>query len=628
MSLLALTLLALTLLALTLLVGLTLRTVLALPVLTLPVLTLPRLALLRAGLAVDLAGRAELRAVARLALRSRAVLSRLALSRVALPGLAVSWLPVLTLPRLALLRAGLAVDLAGRAELLALRLTVRRLRVPRLAVPRLALLTVSLLSRLSRLAGLALRTVLALLRAGLAVDLAGRAVLRLTVRCLRTARVLPRGELAGRRTVAGLRVTRARVLRLTRVLWLAGVLLVAVGARRQRLAVRPELRLRHAGRTGRERPRRRGLAVLLRIGVVVGGLALSRHLRPRRGRRASPSWDVRPGPAAGALDGHATPREDRVAGVPAKTVVPPFPDDDRVTPAGREDAVATGGYGVPNVTATVARVPFRNFSEVVGRFGALAAIGFRRYATYRQAAIASLATNTMFGFLRSYVLLGVAAGTGAAAGYSTEQLLTFVWLGQGLIGVVQLWGWTELSDRIRSGDVVMDLLRPQRTLTTYLAQDMGRAGLAMLIRFAPPLIVASLVFGLAKPQHVWTYPLGLLSIVLAVVVCFCCRFLVNCCAYWLLDNRGPSMFWLFCSGLFGGLFFPLHFLPEPLTWALWLATPFPSLLQAPLDVISEYAGRPGPLVIVGLQLFWAAVLLGLCELIQRRAERKLVVQGG
>lgn len=297
---------------------------------------------------------------------------------------------------------------------------------------------------------------------------------------------------------------------------------------------------------------------------------------------------------------------------------------------------------MPNVTATAARPPFRNFSEVAGRFGALVAIGFRRYATYRQAAFASLATNTMFGFLRSYVLIAVAAGgavtsagtasaagaNGTVAGYSIAQLLTFVWLGQGLIGVVQFWGWSDLADRIRSGDVVMDLLRPQRTVTTYLAQDLGRAGLAMLTRFAPPIAVATLVFDIAVPQHAVTYAAGAVSILLAVVVCFCCRYLVNCCAYWLLDNRGPTMIWLFCSGLLGGLFFPLHFLPEPLMWALWLGTPFPSILQAPLDILTEYAGAPRPALILALQLFWAAVLLAACDLVQRRAERKLVIQGG
>jgi ABC-2 type transport system permease protein len=295
------------------------------------------------------------------------------------------------------------------------------------------------------------------------------------------------------------------------------------------------------------------------------------------------------------------------------------------------------------VTATAARQAGRNFSEVTARFRALATIGFRRYATYRQATIASLATNTMFGFLRSYVLLAViagerlretpgvqSAGSGAAqvAGYSQAQLMSFVWLGQGLIGVVMLWGWTDLADRIRSGDVVMDLLRPQHPVYAYLSQDLGRALFAFATRFLPPVIIGVAVFGASVPQHFRTYPLGLLSIVLGVLVSFCCRFLVNSVAYWLLDNRGPVVVWLVLSGVLGGLYFPLRMLPAPAMWALWLGTPFPSILQAPLDVISEHGGVPGTPAILALQAGWAVALLLCCVYVQRRAERKLVVQGG
>jgi viologen exporter family transport system permease protein len=291
------------------------------------------------------------------------------------------------------------------------------------------------------------------------------------------------------------------------------------------------------------------------------------------------------------------------------------------------------------VTATAARLPSRNFPEVAERFGALAAIGYRRYATYRQATFASLTTNTMFGFLRSYVLLavlaaGATAGTQSApagatiAGYSGPQLLSFVWLGQGLIGVVMLWGWQDLAERIRTGDVVMDLLRPQHPVVTYLAQDLGRAAYAVLVRFAPPLVVGVIFFDLWLPQRVSTYLLGTISIALGVVVSFGCRFLVNACSYWLLDNNGPLLVWLLASGVLGGLYFPLRFLPAPAMWALWLGTPFPSILQAPLDVLTERDGVPGSWAILGIQVFWAVAVLCACVLVQRRAERKLVVQGG
>src|SRR5262249_30406001 len=147
------------------------------------------------------------------------------------------------------------------------------------------------------------------------------------------------------------------------------------------------------------------------------------------------------------------------------------------SPGPGEEAVATGGYGVGFLTATAARLPSRNFSQMFLRIGALAAIGYRWYATYPQATFGALAANTMFGFVRSYVMLAVLGATAsgsAVAGYRGPQLLAFVWLGQGLIGVVMLWGWQDLADRIRTGDIVMDLLRPQHPVLTYLGQDLGR----------------------------------------------------------------------------------------------------------------------------------------------------------
>lgn len=70
---------------------------------------------------------------------------------------------------------------------------------------------------------------------------------------------------------------------------------------------------------------------------------------------------------------------------------------------------------------------------------ALAVAGFRRYATYRQATVAAVVTNSVFGFLRLAVMLAVIdAGARAVAGYDAARLATFVWAGQGLIGVVLL----------------------------------------------------------------------------------------------------------------------------------------------------------------------------------------------
>jgi ABC-2 type transport system permease protein len=266
----------------------------------------------------------------------------------------------------------------------------------------------------------------------------------------------------------------------------------------------------------------------------------------------------------------------------------------------------------------------------VATFGALAGSGFRRYTTYRQATIAGTFTNVVFGYMRCYVLLAVAASApgGAPAGYQPDQLVTYVWFGQGLLSVVMLWGWAELAERIRTGDVAADLLRPVAPVTAYLAADLGRAGHGMLTRFIPPVVIGALCFPMRLPTRWQTVPLFLVSVLLAVIVSFGCRYLVNATAYWLQDARGPIMLWVLGAGVLGGLYFPLRLLPEWLAIALWVGTPLPSILQTPLDVAAE---RDGPALQAGLiavQAVWAVSLLALAALVQKRAERRLVVQGG
>jgi ABC-2 type transport system permease protein len=262
-------------------------------------------------------------------------------------------------------------------------------------------------------------------------------------------------------------------------------------------------------------------------------------------------------------------------------------------------------------------------------YAAVARAGFRRYATYRQATVAGAVTNTVFGFLRTYVLLAVAAGAGGvAAGYQGDQLVTYVWFGQGLLAVVFLWGWTDLADRVRTGEVATDLLRPIHPVALYLAGDLGRAGHAVLFRFVPPVVVGALVFDLYLPSRAGTWPLFVLSTGLAVVVCFGLRFLINTAAYWLLDLRGVMSLWGIGAPVLGGLYFPLRFLPDWLAVTLYVASPFASVLQIPLDVLVERDPLPVQLAMIGVQLIWAVLLLVACWFVQRRAERRLVIQGG
>jgi ABC-2 type transport system permease protein len=194
--------------------------------------------------------------------------------------------------------------------------------------------------------------------------------------------------------------------------------------------------------------------------------------------------------------------------------------------------------------------------------------------------------------------------------------------------VVLLWVPPDLAERIRTGDVITDLLRPIDPVWQLLAADLGRAGYAAVTRFVVPVVAGALVFELYAPRRPLTYALFVCSTLLATVVCFGCRYLVNAAAYWLLDARGPNTFWTLASGMLGGLYFPLWFFPDALAEAVIVLTPFPSVIQIPLDVLVERGSAGLPLALLGVQAGWVVAVLALCRWVQARGERKLVIQGG
>lgn len=259
---------------------------------------------------------------------------------------------------------------------------------------------------------------------------------------------------------------------------------------------------------------------------------------------------------------------------------------------------------------------------------AYAGAGFRRYSTYRLATLAGGFTNSVFGLLRAAVTVGaIAAAGGTLGGYDEADGVAYAWVTQALIAPVAVFTWSELADRVRTGDVAVDLSRPVDLQVQYLAADLGRAAYVLLPRGLPPLAVGAVTFGLALPGSPWPYVLGIASVVLAVCVSFACRFAANLAAFWLLDVRGVLTLYVVASNVLSGLFVPVAWFPDWLE-TLARATPFPSMIQAPADVITGRVTGASALGVLAVQAAWLAGTLLAGRVLLARASHKLVVQGG
>jgi ABC-2 type transport system permease protein len=258
----------------------------------------------------------------------------------------------------------------------------------------------------------------------------------------------------------------------------------------------------------------------------------------------------------------------------------------------------------------------------------LAKASFRRYSSYRLAAVAGVFTQSVFGFIRVSVLLsaiGVAGGT--LAGYDDQAAATYVWLGQGMLAAVALFGTTQLADRVTTGEIAVDLARPVDLLLSYWSADLGRASFQLLARGVPPLIIGAVTIGLALPGSWTAYPLGLLSLLLGISISFLIRFMINLIAFWTMDVRGFVWLGFVFAGPLSGLYVPVALFPDWLRTIAY-ATPFPASFQTPIDVLSGRALGADAALLLLAQLGWIVGLVIVVRLVLRRATRRLVVQGG
>lgn len=183
-----------------------------------------------------------------------------------------------------------------------------------------------------------------------------------------------------------------------------------------------------------------------------------------------------------------------------------------------------------------------------------------------------------------------------------------------------------LRQRIRDGQIALDLVRPVGFLEQLLAQQVGvTAALAPFVALAFPF--AFVLGGLAPPASPAAALLYPLSLLLAYVISTLIGLLLGLSAFWTFEILGFLLMYQFITAFFAGALVPIWLFPAPLQTVSALL-PFQSQAFVPVAI---YLGRltGGEIVrALAIQLFWSVALALLARTVWRRALRRVVVQGG
>ena len=260
---------------------------------------------------------------------------------------------------------------------------------------------------------------------------------------------------------------------------------------------------------------------------------------------------------------------------------------------------------------------------------------YRALLQYRAAAFAGFVTQLFWGAIRIMIFAAFYAVTSDEQPMSFAMVVSYVWLGQALLGILPWNIDGEIAEMIRSGSVSYELVRPIDLYSYWFCRTIALRTATTTLRSIPMFTVAILLLP-AFGQGTWAlqlppgwpaFLLFLVSIFCAVMLASALTMLMHIALIWTLSGEGLNRIMPALVTVLSGNIVPLPLFPD------WLQPflnfqPFRGLVDVPFRIyvgdISAVAALPEILQ----QGFWILLIVALGRRLLAKSMATMVVQGG
>jgi ABC-2 type transport system permease protein len=263
-------------------------------------------------------------------------------------------------------------------------------------------------------------------------------------------------------------------------------------------------------------------------------------------------------------------------------------------------------------------------------YQAIIRLRFMLLVQYRVAALAGIATQFMFGFVKIMVLEAFYLSTTQLQPLTFEQVVGYVWLGQAMLRLLPWDGDGEIQSLIRSGNVAYELCRPLDIYNQWYARAIALRVAPTLLRAIPVFLVTIFVL---PPRYALSMPTagGFIAWILATLgaLFLGCAItnLMNISVLWTISGEGIIRLVPAVVIVLSGMAVPLPLFPD---WSQRLLEllPFAGLVDTPARFFTGQLAPTRILVFLARQLIWTVILIAWGRRLLARGLKRVVVQGG
>jgi ABC-2 type transport system permease protein len=257
-------------------------------------------------------------------------------------------------------------------------------------------------------------------------------------------------------------------------------------------------------------------------------------------------------------------------------------------------------------------------------------IRFNLLLQYRIAAFAGAVTQFFFGTIMVMVLYGFYSSSGVEIPINYKSAITYIWIGQAMLGMLPWNGDSEIQNLIRTGNVTYELIRPMNLYNYWFARAFALRTAPTLLKSIPLFIIALLLpkdYSMELPLNTLAFIGWIVATFGALLISCTITNIINITTLYSISGDGIQRLLSSIVTLFSGMIVPLPLFPDKLKQLLNYL-PFSGLVDIPARFFT------GEILINQLpkyflfQCSWALIIYIIGQWILNRKIKDLIVQGG